>query len=179
MQDNPEQSLRLENSCHALRSLYAVSLRYDTVGRKANATPAMTDFALSITAATTIKHIENVLAFKLSEVSIPGVVLALSPFLTAQLSPATVSTVIPALPADIAKLLPYKVREPKLIPKMLFPHGKRFSVTLELLFHSAAYIGYAYFFNLSLPTEKNWQKAFRLRPSTTQNITGAYRRKTL
>ncbi|MBQ6780106.1 MAG: substrate-binding domain-containing protein [Treponema sp.] len=141
-----ERRERLENICNALRVLHTLSLRYKMVALHDNAQNNMTNFALNLAGIKTVRQLENVLRFKLSELGIPGIIVALSPYLTEQLSPAEVQIVIPDLPDDMVKMLPYKVREPQLLPKILFPRGKRFSATLELLFHNGTYIGYAYLF---------------------------------
>ncbi|MBQ7158780.1 MAG: helix-turn-helix transcriptional regulator [Treponema sp.] len=147
VENNPQQLASFENTCHALRTLHSLSLHYDMISRQSGEKNGMTNLALSISAATTIKQLENVLRFKLSELSIPGIVLALSPYLTAQLAPAQISLIIPGADSEVEKQLPIRVREPRLVPKIVFPHGKRFSVTLELLFHNAKYIGYVFFSN--------------------------------
>ena len=103
-------------------------------------------FALNLAGVENMRQLENTLRFKLTELGIPGIIIALSPYLTEQLSPAEVRIVIPDLPDNRAKMLPYKVREPYLLPKTLLPKGKHFSATLGLLFYNNTYIGYAYFF---------------------------------
>ncbi len=91
-----------------------------------------------------MQQLEHALRFKLTELGIQGIILALSPYLTEQLAPATVHIVVPDLPPELGKLIPYRVREPRTISKALFPHGRRYSATLEILCHNGKYMGYAY-----------------------------------
>lgn len=139
---------RMENIFHALRALHSVGEGYAMIGRAGDfySINSMTTIAVNLASTENLKQLESILRFKLSELSIPGVVLAISPFLTEKLGSANVSLLIPEPPADIAKMLPFKVQEPVLFPKRLFPQRQRFAVTLELLFHNSRYMGYAYFF---------------------------------
>ena len=146
VQSNDERRDRLEGICNALRVLYAESLRYDMIARTSNERTNMTNFALSLASVETTRQLENVLRFKLTELRIPGIVLALSPYLTERLSPASVEIAIPEPAEDGGRNLPCKVREPHLLPKYFFPRSKHFSATLELLFYNGSYIGYAYLF---------------------------------
>ena len=139
------KKMRLENICNALRTFHALSLKYTIISQRNDEQNNLTRFALNLAGIENMRQLENTLRFKLTELGIPGIIVALSPYLTEQLSPAAVQIVIPDLPDDRAKMLPYKVREPWLLPKTLFPKGKHFSATLELLFHNGSYIGYAYF----------------------------------
>ena len=102
--------------------------------------------ALSLAAIKTEKQLQNVLRFKLSELSIPGIILCLSPYMAEALGSASVTALVPEPPDDIARMLPLKVREPNLFPKRLLPQGKRFQLTLALLFHNGMYLGYAYLY---------------------------------
>lgn len=138
---------RLEDVCNALRVLHAVSLQYDSVTYRSRSRTSMTQFALSLARAENIRQLENILRFKLTELSIPGCIVVLSPYLTERLSPGEVTMVIPRFTDDRAKIIPCHVREPQLLPKMLFPREKQFSATLELLHHNGWYMGYAYLFS--------------------------------
>ncbi len=142
-----EKRETFEDICNALRTLHAFSLQYDITASRSSSQTGMTHLALSLANVESIKQLENVLAFKLSELSIPGIVLALSPYLTERLSPASIEIIIPSQPLHDEKKTAEKIREPHLFPQSVLSRGKRFSVTLELLFHSGRYIGYAYFFS--------------------------------
>ena len=142
-----EQKNYFEDICNALRTLHAFSLQYDIMASRMPSQTGMTHLALSLANVESIRQLENALTFKLSELRIPGIVIALSPYLTERLSPASVEIVIPGRTDDEEQVTGIKVREPHLFPKSILSRGRRFSVTLELLFHSGYYIGYVYLFS--------------------------------
>ena len=57
-----------------------------------------------------------------------------------------IALIVPELPPDLSRMLPYKVREPAVFPKRLLPKPLPLQLTLELLFHNGMYMGYAYLF---------------------------------
>ena len=145
---NGELLSRTENIFHALRALHSVGENYAMLARTSDSysRSSMTNIAVKFASSEDLNQLGSILRFKLSELSVPGILLVTSPFLTEELGPASVSFLIPEPPADIAKMMPFKVLEPALLPKRFFLQRQRFSVTLELLFYNARYMGYAYFF---------------------------------
>ena len=100
--------------------------------------------ALSLSAAETAKEFESLLRSKLNFLSIPGIILCLSPALSDGLNSVSIELVLPDSQNEFSALLPLKIREPHLFPKRFFPKSSPFSVTLMVLSHAEKYLGYAF-----------------------------------
>ncbi|MBQ7159721.1 MAG: substrate-binding domain-containing protein [Treponema sp.] len=146
-QDNLKALRRAEDICNALRVMNAVSTQYQMLAHQSDSFLSnMTNIAISLASAKDEKQLENILRFKLSELHIPGIVLCLSPFMASGLTETSLTLIVPEPPEDIKKSLPFKIREPAVFPKRLLTSGAPLQLTLELLFHNAMYLGYAYLF---------------------------------
>ena len=149
LQNDFEQRTRIEDIFHALRALHSVNERYEIIAHRGESyfNSKIAEIALNLANVETIKQIDSILRFKLSELSIPGIILCLSPYLSEELGETSIKTVIPENQEHFEKLLPLKVREPASFPKKFFAGKTSFSATLELLWHNSRYIGYAYILN--------------------------------
>ena len=147
VQDEPEQIRRAEDICNALRVMHAVSTQYLMIAHQSDSFLSnMTNIAIALASSKDEKQLENTLRFKLSELRIPGIILCLSPFMSHELTMTNLELIVPEPPDDIAKSLPFKIREPAIFPKRFLPQGSPLQLTLELLFHNGMYLGYAYLF---------------------------------
>ncbi len=148
VKDDERQFSHIENIFHQLRSLVSVFIEYDTLSTRENSylMNNISQIAMNFASATTGKQIQDVLRYQLSEMEIPGIILCLSENMTLDLSPSNIELILPEPPADIKEKLPFKVYDPACIPKTFFPHGRRFSLMLEILYHADRYFGYAFFF---------------------------------
>lgn len=146
VKDDEEQFSHIENIFHQLRSLVSVFIEYDTLSTRENSylMNNISQIAMNFASATTGKQIQDVLRYQLSEMEIPGIILCLSENMTLDLSPSNIELILPEPPADIKEKLPFKVYDPACIPKTFFPHGRRFSLMLEILYHADRYFGYAF-----------------------------------
>lgn len=146
VKDDEKQFSHIENIFHQLRSLVSVFIEYDTLSTRENSylMNNISQIAMNFASATTGKQIQDVLRYQLSEMEIPGIILCLSENMTLDLSPSNIELILPEPPADIKEKLPFKVYDPVCIPKTFFPHGRRFSLMLEILYHADRYFGYAF-----------------------------------
>lgn len=146
VKDDEKQFSHIENIFHQLRSLVSVFIEYDTLSTRENSylMNNISQIAMNFASATTGKQIQDVLRYQLSEMEIPGIILCLSENMTLDLSPSNIELILPEPPADIKEKLPFKVYDPACIPKTFFPHGRRFSLMLEILYHADRYFGYAF-----------------------------------
>ena len=146
VKDDDKQFSHIENIFHQLRSLVSVFIEYDTLSTRENSylMNNISQIAMNFASATTGKQIQDVLRYQLSEMEIPGIILCLSENMTLDLSPSNIELILPEPPADIKEKLPFKVYDPACIPKTFFPHGRRFSLMLEILYHADRYFGYAF-----------------------------------
>ena len=147
VQHDAKKAPSVEALFHALRVMHSVGAAYTMLARQSDASVnSMTNIALTLTSATTQKQLQQALRFRLSELSIPGIILCLSPFMAKELVSTEIALIVPELPPDLSRMLPYKVREPAVFPKRLLPKPLPLQLTLELLFHNGMYLGYAYLF---------------------------------
>lgn len=146
VRDDEEQSMHIENIFHQLRALVSVFIEYDTLSTRENSYMMnnMSQIAMNFASATTGKQIQDVLRYQLSEMEIPGIILCLSDNMTLDLSTSNIELILPEPPMDIKEKLPFKVYDPTCIPKTFFPHTRRFSLMLEILYHADRYFGYAF-----------------------------------
>lgn len=146
VKDDDTQFMHIEDVFHQLRALVSVFTEYDIMAQRGSTylINNMSHIAISFASATGGKQIQDVLRYQLGEMEIPGIVLVLSDNMTFDLSSATIEMILPEPPADIKSKLPYKVYDPACIPKTFFPAGRRYTVMLEILYHSDRYFGYAF-----------------------------------
>lgn len=146
VKDDEKQFSHIENIFHQLRSLVSVFIEYDTLSTRENSylMNNLSQIAMNFASATTGKQIQDVLRYQLSEMEIPGIVLCLSENMTLDLSSSNIELILPEPPLDIKEKLPFKIYDPACIPKTFFPHGRRYSLMLEILYHADRYFGYAF-----------------------------------
>lgn len=146
VKDDEPQYHHMEDIFNQLRALIAVFIEYDTIASRTNSylSNNLSQIAINFASATSGKQIQEVLKYQLNEMEIPGIVLALTDNISADLNSANIELVIPDPAEHIKSKLPYKVKEPAMIPKTFFTQGKRFSVMLETLYHHDQYFGYAF-----------------------------------
>ena len=146
VKDDDKQFSHIENIFHQLRSLVSVFIEYDTLSTRENSylMNNLSQIAMNFASATTGKQIQDVLRYQLSEMEIPGIVLCLSDNMTIDLTSSNIELILPEPPLDIKEKLPCKVYDPACIPKTFFPHGRRYNLMLEILYHADRYFGYAF-----------------------------------
>ncbi len=146
VKDDEDQFLHLEDIFQQLRALISVYVEYDTLTQRDNAyiMTNLSHAAISFASATNGKQIQDVLRYQLSEMEIPGIVLALSDNMASDLSSVSLEMILPEPDDDIKECLPYKLYDPACIPKKFFPRNRRYSMMLEILYHSDHYFGYAF-----------------------------------
>jgi DNA-binding LacI/PurR family transcriptional regulator/AraC-like DNA-binding protein len=146
VKDDEQQLLHMEDIFHQLRVLISVFTEYDNIaqGESSYLFNNMSHIAISFASAVSGKQIEDVLRYQLSEMEIPGIVLALSDNMTQDLSSAAIEMILPEPDSDIRAKLPYRIYDPTCIPKLFFPAGRRYSIILEILYHADRYFGYAF-----------------------------------
>lgn len=146
VKDDDKQFSHIENIFHQLRSLVSVFIEYDTLSTRENSylMNNLSQIAMNFASATTGKQIQDVLRYQLSEMEIPGIVLCLSDNMTIDLTSSNIELILPEPPLDIKEKLPFKVYDPACIPKTFFPHGRRYNLMLEILYHADRYFGYAF-----------------------------------
>ena len=143
---NPELLHKIENIFQALRSLHTIHDRYEMISEQAESyKPAnLMNLALTLSSCENLRQIENTLRIKLPGISISGIILCLSPFLSENLEFANIEMIFPDRQSDFFGLLPIKVREPAVFPKKLFPNDSPFFLTLIPLYPARKFLGYAY-----------------------------------
>lgn len=145
VKENEEQFLYIENIFNQMRTLVSVFIEYDTFAAKESTylLNNISQIAMSFASATNGKQIQDVLRYQLHEMEIPGIILSLSENMMKDLGPTSIELVLPEPPADIKEKLPSKVFDPACISKTFFPHGRRYSLMLEILHHAESYFGFA------------------------------------
>ena len=146
VRDDATQNLHMENVFHQLRTLTSVFIEYDTIAPREDTylMNNLSQIAINFASATSGKQIQDVLRYQLSEMGIPGIILALSENMTSDLGSANLELILPEPPADIQEKIPFKIVEPAFIPRQFFPQGRRFSFIVEILRYSDKYFGYAF-----------------------------------
>lgn len=144
----PELAHKAEDIFHALRALHALQENYKMTSRQGELYKPenLMNLALNFSSAESIKQLENILRVKLASLSIPGIILCLSPTLSENLDSVSIELIHPDTQNELSQMLPLKIREPALFPKRFFPKDRPFSLTLSILFHEGFYLGYAYIF---------------------------------
>ncbi len=142
--DDEEQSHHVENIFHQLRALVSVFIEYDTIAPREDTylMNNLSQIAINFASATSGKQIQDVLRYQLSEMGIPGIILALSENMTSDLGATNLELVLPEPPADIQEKIPCKINDPACIPKIFFPQGRRYSFIVEILHYGDKYFGF-------------------------------------
>ena len=146
VRDDIEQHIHIEDVFHQLRALISVFIEYDSLASREDTylMNNLSQIAMNFASATSGKQIQDVLRYQLSEMGIPGIILALSENMTSDVAKANLELILPPPPHDIQEKLPYKISEPAMIPKTFFPQARRFSFIAEILHYNDNYFGYAF-----------------------------------
>ena len=144
VKNQDEQSLRMENIFHQLRTLTSVFIEYETIAPREDIylMNNLSQIAIQFASATSGKQILDVLRYQLGEMGIPGIILALSENMMSDLGNTKIELILPEPPADIQEKLPFNVRDPACIPKYFFPTGRRYSFIVEILHYGDKYFGF-------------------------------------
>lgn len=102
------------------------------------------NLALSFSKTASTKELVNTLGIKLNSLSIPGIILCLSPAISSDLNSVSIELAMPDTQNEVSRLIPLKVRSPALFPKRLFQKSKPFFMTLTILSYGENFLGYAY-----------------------------------
>ena len=139
-----QQKNHMEAIASQLRVLCSVISDYESIAHRDSSYifNNITQAAIHFVSATNGKEMQTALKTHLSEIGIPGIILALSDNMTTDLCPTTVELVVPE--RDETASLPVRVTEEALFPKTLFPKTERYSVVLEILHYNDRYFGYAF-----------------------------------
>lgn len=145
--ESPETIFGVENIFHQMRTLISVFQKYDSLAERENPYRLNNIAAqsLSFVSVTNMERLLQVLQSQLSELNIPGVVLALSENMSYSFPTPRIEFVFPYTGEKIQNLMHTVVPEPHLFPKDLFDNEKRYSIVLEVLHRGDYYFGYAFF----------------------------------
>lgn len=137
---------RIENILHSVRSLVATHEFYETISRQGDSEKIynLMNLALSFSKTASTKELVNTLGIKLNSLSIPGIILCLSPAISSDLNSVSIELAMPDTQNEVSRLIPLKVRSPALFPKRLFQKSKPFFMTLTILSYGENFLGYAY-----------------------------------
>ena len=133
-----------EDICTAILALEIENLQYDNIlhaGENLSIND-MASLAVNFSSIENESQLEAVLKTRLSSLKIPGIVLALSPTLSGNLSQTDIKIAIPRPSEEIAGKLPLRIREPAFFPHSLFQKASQ--VKLEILYHNEKFLGFAF-----------------------------------
>ena len=137
----------MENIFHQMRTLVSVFQKYESIADRENPYRInnISGQAINFLSAQNLEQIFETLRFQLSELDIPGVVLALSDSMSHSFPLPKIEFTFPEASEKLQSLMHTSVPEPHLFPKEFFDRDKRYSVMLEVLHHADQYFGYAFF----------------------------------
>lgn len=139
------RQIRMENVLHQLRVLVSVSNDYQVLSQRENMylLNNMTNIAIDFASASNKQQIQEVIAHQLSELEIPGIILALNDNVSSDISRSTIEFIHPKPEYYIQEKLPYQLPDSVTIPRSLLPKERPYSMMLEILFHENKYFGFA------------------------------------
>ena len=145
--EKAELLFRVENIFHQMRALVSVFQKYESIVDRENPYRLnnISGQAINFLSATSMEQVFEVLRYQLSELDIPGVVLALSDTMSSGFLPVKIVYSFPEPAGALQDFLGTTVSEPHLFPKAFFAREKRRSFMLEVLHHGGLYFGYAFF----------------------------------
>jgi DNA-binding LacI/PurR family transcriptional regulator/AraC-like DNA-binding protein len=145
--EKPVCSFYVENIFHQMRTLVSVFQRYETMAERENPYRInnISGQAINFLSAQTMDQVYETLKNELSELDIPGVILALSDTMGRSFPVPKIEFVYPEPGSELEQLMHKPVSEPNLFPKDFFTKDRRYSVMLEVLHHADMYFGYAFF----------------------------------
>lgn len=139
--------LHIENIFHQMRALVSVFQKYESVADRENPYRInnISGQAINFLSVQNMDQIFEALTYQLSELDIPSVVLALSESMSHSFPVPKIEFTFPEASEKLKHLMHTSISEPHLFPKDFFTKDKRYSVMLEVLYHSDQYFGYAFF----------------------------------
>lgn len=145
--ENPDSTFYVENIFHQMRTLVSVFQRYETMAERENPYRInnISGQAINFLSAQTMEQVYETLKNELSELDIPGVILALSDNMSRSFPVPKIEFVYPEPGIELEQLMHKPVSEPNLFPKDFFTKDRRYSFMLEVLHHADLYFGYAFF----------------------------------
>lgn len=145
--ENPVGTFYVENIFHQMRTLVSVFQRYETMAERENPYRInnISGQAINFLSAQTMEQVYETLKNELSELDIPGVILALSDNMSRSFPVPKIEFVYPEPGNELEQLMHKPVSEPNLFPKDFFTKDRRYSFMLEVLHHADLYFGYAFF----------------------------------
>lgn len=137
----------MENIFHQMRTLISVFQKYESLADRENPYKInnISGQAINFLSAQNMEQIFETLHFQLSELDIPGVILALSDTMSHSFPTPKIEFTFPEANEKLKSLMHTPISEPHLFPKDFFDREKRYSVMLEVLHHADQYFGYAFF----------------------------------
>lgn len=137
----------VENLFHQMRTLISVFQKYEALAVRENPYRLnnLAEQSLIFASATNMEQIFETLRTQLTDLDIPGVVLALSDTMSYSFPVPKIEFAFPEPRPEQQKFMHERVTVPHLFPKEFFDNGKRYSVMLKVLHHSDRYFGYAFF----------------------------------
>lgn len=145
--EKSEVIFSVENIFHQMRTLISVFQKYESLADRENPYRLnnLAEQSMSFVSVQSMEQIYEILRQNLSELDIPGMILALSETMSFSFPSPNIEFVFPETSPETRELLHKHITEPHLFPKNLFPTDKRYSVMLEVLHHGEQYFGYAFF----------------------------------
>lgn len=145
IKNDEARQIRIENVLHQLRVMVSVSNDYDVLAQRENMYffNNITNIAIDFASASNKQQIQEVLSHQLSELEIPGIILALNENVTSDITKCSIEFIHPKPEYYIQEKLPYVINDSVSIPKSFFPRERPYSMMLEILYHDNKYFGFA------------------------------------
>ena len=146
IRNDESRQIRIENVFNQLRVMVSVSNDYQVMAQHENMYffNNIANIAIDFASAGNKQQIQEVLAYQLSELEIPGIILALCDNITSDLSKASIEFIHPKPEYFIQEKLPYAVNDLSTIPKTFFPRKRPYCMMMEILYYENKYFGYAF-----------------------------------
>jgi DNA-binding LacI/PurR family transcriptional regulator/AraC-like DNA-binding protein len=137
--------IRIENILHQLRVMISLLDEYRLFSQPGSADPLTrkTHVAMSLASSLDMKQFKDMLKYQMSELAIPGMLLALEENMTPDLETLFLDFVHPEPFISVTEELPVKIQESTFIPRKFFPYDRRYTMMFEILQHSGQYLGIA------------------------------------
>ena len=145
--ESAEIIFHIENIFHQMRTLVSVFQKYESISDRENPYRInnISGQALNFLSVSNMDEIFEALRYQMSELNIPGVIVALSENMSHSFPIPKIEFSFPEASGKLKELMHTSVSEPNLFPKDFLTKEKRYSWMLEILHHADQYFGYAFF----------------------------------
>lgn len=145
IKNDETRQIRIENVFHQLRVMVSVSNDYEVLAQHENMYffNNTANIAIDFASASNKQQIQEVLKYQLSELEIPGIILALSDKFSPELNHVSIEFIHPKPEYFIQEKIPYLLPDSFSIPKSFFPRERPYCMMLEILYYDNKYFGFA------------------------------------